>query len=253
MRRTASFRDIEEPASRPTRYTHGVLSRSTLASVACRWPTLLLLGLSVVFLPAALIFLVVSHHYRGLVTILELTTQQEASLPGAVVVLNGYYSFLLLLAVDTLFPQIIGLGQLLDWAEFRYRRGHSSQIRADRFQQLIDDGTITIFVQGASRRSVPILVSKYSTVAYILRTLQRRNLIPSNWRSSHRLYLPGRLAALEGRTTIEDLNLTSYSHLDIRVLVPGGAQIPPEWDQHALDENGNLKDAADMEWDVWQI
>ncbi|KAJ7850482.1 hypothetical protein B0H14DRAFT_3451875 [Mycena olivaceomarginata] len=52
---------------------------------------------------------------------------------------------------------------------------------------------------------------------------------------------------------MRELNVGSLSHLDIRVRVLGGSAlhpgVHPDWEQHARNPDGSLKDAEDMDWD----
>ncbi|KAJ7301364.1 hypothetical protein DFH08DRAFT_827634 [Mycena albidolilacea] len=153
---------------------------------------------------------------------------QYQDIPGALTLISGYVTLLALCAANMAFPAFFSLSQFLFCENIRYHRSHWSHIRSDRFRRLVDNGTMSIFVQGAHRRTVPILFSfavvpKDSTINYVLDTLRMRGHIPINSHRSHSLYMPGRLRRLFGYLTMAELNLGSLSHLEIRVRILGGS------------------------------
>ncbi|KAJ7825139.1 hypothetical protein B0H14DRAFT_2596794 [Mycena olivaceomarginata] len=234
--RTISVRDIKEPAAhthilaapKSGRYTHGVLSISSRHAIGnhfARWFSAVLL---LAFFPVLLTFVALSSPFRPVLDALEISPQQYQDIPGALALISGYVTLLALCAANMAFPAFFSLSQFLFCEDIRYHRSHWSHIRSDRFRRLVDNGTMTIFVRGAHRRTVPILfsfavVSKDSTIDYVLDTLRMRGHIPKNSHRSHSLYMPGRFRRLFGYLTMAELNLGSLSHPDIRVRVLGGS------------------------------
>ncbi|KAJ6538747.1 hypothetical protein B0H10DRAFT_1971364 [Mycena sp. CBHHK59/15] len=184
--RTISVRDIQEPGSQPKSgvYTHGVLSISSQRTIGDRFWSWYFTVLLLVLPPVLLTFVALSSSFRPALDALEIWPQQYQYIPGALL-LQGYVALISLCAVDA--------------------------------------GAMTIFVRGAERRTVPILVSKDSTIDDVLDTLRKRGHIPSKSHRSHALYMSGRLQRLLGYLIMAELNIGSLSHFDIRVRVLGGS------------------------------
>ncbi|KAJ6616751.1 hypothetical protein B0H10DRAFT_1375817 [Mycena sp. CBHHK59/15] len=245
--RTVSVRDIQEPAYQRKSgvYTHGVLSISSQYSIGFRSTSWFLAVLLLIFPPVLLTFAALSSPFRPVLDALEISPQQYQYIPGALLVLQAYVALLSLCAAHIAFPRFFDLSQFFLFEKIRYHRSHSSHIRLNRFRRLVDDGMMTIFVRGAQRRTIPILVGKHSTVDYVLDTLRKRGHIPRNSQESHSLYMPGRLRRLLGSLTMADLNAGSLSHFDIRVRVLGGASGSNNASSSTLPGTDGTSDAND--------
>lgn len=120
-------------------------------------------------------------------------------------------------------------------------------MRLDRFQRLVKDEYMTIFVLGADKRSIPIgmslhnsyldctllitsiyintVVSMFSTADELLDRLRSRKYLPSHQSSTSgvtSLYMHGRHLAIQGHETMASIGVGSLSHLLIRTRLIGG-------------------------------
>ncbi|KAJ7794738.1 hypothetical protein B0H14DRAFT_2621657 [Mycena olivaceomarginata] len=90
----------------------------------------------------------------------------------------------------------------------------------------------TIFIRGLVGRSLPILVTKHTTVYKIYRHLLDLRLVPRVGLSNLYFTVGGRRVSWDD--TMESLKLGPISHLDLRIRMPGGANPDPEASSSSL-------------------
>ncbi|KAJ7460488.1 hypothetical protein B0H11DRAFT_163662 [Mycena galericulata] len=127
----------------------------------------------------------------------HLTDVDKQNLGGTLIVLYIYWVLNLFLCLGLLerwklIPNFLALNQV-KWFERRfYHRSHASFIRPDRLAKLIEADIFTVFILGAGRTSLPMLVSKTTTAEEVLETLRQNGYLPSNYRSTHMLATLGK-------------------------------------------------------------
>ncbi|KAJ7321009.1 hypothetical protein DFH08DRAFT_970311 [Mycena albidolilacea] len=90
----------------------------------------------------------------------------------------------------------------------------------------------TVFIRGLGGCSLPILVTKYTTVYEIYQHLLDLGVVPKTGINNLFFTVGGRRVSWDD--TMESLKLGPISHLDLRIRVPGGANPDPEASSSSL-------------------
>ncbi|KAJ7061064.1 hypothetical protein C8F01DRAFT_158039 [Mycena amicta] len=143
---------------------------------------------------------------------------------------------------------------------WRFRRDHISHMRLDRLYRLTDKpcpwskapakrdpDKMTVFVETDQGPRQTLHITRETTIEEIRHLLADRGR-----RSSGPIYLMGMRRRLRSWESMSQLGVLSLRHFVMPQRVRGGA-VPSTvnaqgWDQCAVDANGNLKDAKDIDF-----